>query len=454
MPIIGRDREVADVSSLLREVQVVTLAGAGGIGKTRLAVEVAKRLNGDSDAVWFVDLGPLADPQLVTATVGSAVGVELSSSLDPADALVAALKARHVTLVMDNCEHLVDEVAGLIETIVEHCPNVRVLATSREPLGLDAEAVYRLGTLDDASSMELFSAHAYQVEPQFSPTGRNLPVLRDICKRLDGIALAIQLAAACVRVMPLGQLRARLDGKFRLLIAGSRTVMLPRHQTMQALIDWSYELLSEQERTIFRRLGVLNGGFTAHAAASIAASQDVDRDAIAAGLRRLVEKSMVVLDDTQRYSMLGSIRQYALEHLQDAGEELRARRAHVAFFAARAAEAEAAFGTGSEEEWLATYVPDLDNFRSALEWARGNDAELAARIAASLADFWEFNNLAGEGLRRSEAILASLRHPNEPSALPLLLATARLALAADVCVRWKSPSAPSRWPNARRIVTP
>ena len=431
MPIIGREREIAAVAAALHRTRIVSIVGTGGIGKTRLAVEVAQALSPEQrDGTWFVDLAPLLEPQLVPHAIAAAIGLELSPTDDFAEALLSAMRHRQLLLVLDNCEHVLHVAAEVVEALVAACPNVRVLATSREPFGIEAEHVYRLATLDEQSAMELFAEYACQADPQFSPAGRNLPVVRDICKRLDGMALAIVLAAANVRSMPLGQIRARLDGRLRLLKAGSRAVMLPRHQTMQALLDWSYDLLSERERRIFRKLGVFRGSFGRDAAQRVASNEKPEETA--AVLDALVEKSMLLRESSDRYRMLESIRQYALEHLQAAGEEREARSAHAAFFAELSEWAASTFGEGSEEEWLAATAPDLDNFRAALDWSRDRDRQLAARLVANLADFWEFNNLAGEGLRRSEVILAALEQPNEPQAAEVLLAVSRLALAAHI----------------------
>ena len=430
MPIVGRRREIAEIGERLRASSVVTIAGAGGIGKTRLAVEVAGSPVDDTpDGVWFVDLEPIADPELIPATVAAAIGLELAPEQDSAEALIASLKGQRLLVVFDNCEHIVSHVARLASDIAAACPHVRVLATSREPLGIEPESVFRLDTLDEASSLTLFLAHAQHADPRFELTPQNEPIVRDVCRRLDGIALAIALAAVCLRVMPLGQLRARLDGRFRLLVGESRSA-LPRHKTMLTLIDWSYDLLADRERSAFRRLGVFSGGFTLETAGSVAAPPGGGPVEFARDFEALADKSMIVTatDDARRYRMLESIRQYALQKLQEAGEEEAARRDHATFFAARSAEAAASFGSGSEDAWLAAYAPDLDNFRAALDWARNHDVELAARIAANLAEYWEYCNLSSEGLRRSEAILAALERPNDPSALPLLIAIAGVAL--------------------------
>jgi predicted ATPase len=424
VPIVGRDRAIAEISTLLNESTVVTIAGAGGIGKTRLAVEIASAMvDGERGDIWFADLAPIADPDLVPAAIAGAGGLELAPNEDPLAALVMAIKAQRVLIVLDSCEHVISRAARLAEMLARECPHVQILATSREALSIAPESVYRLDTLDEFAAVELFVAHARLVDRQFALSDGNAKIVRDICARLDGIALAIQLAAACVRTMPLGQLRTRLDGRFRLLVGDNRDA-LPRHKTMQALIDWSYDLLAERERSVFRRLGVFSGGFSADAATLVAGDDGV--------LASLVEKSMIVASDTGRYNVLESMRQYAIARTADVGEEGGLRRAHAEYFERRSASAAQEFGTGSEEAWLAAYAPDLDNFRTAIDWSRGVDVELAGRIVTNLAEFWEVANLVGEGLRRSEALLAALDRPDDASALPLLLAVARIALPAHV----------------------
>jgi predicted ATPase len=422
--MIGRQRELAEVSALLGRSHVVTIAGPGGIGKTHLAVEAALHVReAHQDGVWFADLAQV-EAELVPSVVAAAAGVELAPNQDAVAALIAALRPLRTLVVLDNCERVVAQVAQLVEGLEQACPRVRVLATSREPLGLAPESVYRLGPLSQRAAVELFTMHARLADPAFSASGQNAAVVRDICKRLDGVALAIGLAAACVRIMPLGQLRARLDGRFRLMLGEGRAA-LARHQTVRALIDSSYDLLTDAQQSTFRRLSVFSGAFSKEAANRVVGGSDAE-------LERLVETSMIERDGVGRYRLLESMRRYALQQLADAGEERSVRSAHAAFFAERSAQAAAGFGRGSEEEWLAAHLPDLDNYRAALEFARTNDVQLAAQMSADLADLWEFANLAGEGLRRSEAILAGMRHPNDPSALPLLVATSRLALGARV----------------------
>ena len=430
--LVGRAHELAAVATRLEGARLVTIVGAGGIGKTRLAVEVAAARNVAGEDVRFVDLATVADPELVPTAIAAAMGLELSAGPDLLASLVAALRAEHGLIVLDNCEHVLEGASAAAGSIARETP-VRVLATSREPLGVEGEAAYRLDTLDDETSAALFIAHAAGVDRAFSADGRNALLVREICKRLDGIPLAIELVSACVRVMSLGQLRSRLDGRFR-LVAKHRATPLARHETLEALIDWSYDLLTPRQRSVFSRLGVFNGNFSRDAALAVASGTDATHDEILTDLAELADKSMLTLesDAPPRYRMLESIRHYALMHLQEAGEERERRAAHFAHFAHVARDAAASFGTGSEHAWLERYAPDLDNFRAALDWSIANDADAAAELAAGLADLWEHANLSAEGLRRSEAILAALHDPSGQSALPACLAIGKTALPSRI----------------------
>ena len=437
-PIVGRARELADASELLLQTRLVTLAGPGGIGKTRLAAEVASNLSDPwRTNVTFVDLAPITEPSLVAAAAARALGIEVREGGDALHALVQALENVHAAIVLDNCENASAPSAQLTEALVAGCPNVLVLATSREPLAASGESVYRLRPLNEESSLALFIGHARQFDPNFEPSERDEPLLRDICRRLDGMALAIQLAAAHVHLMPLGQLRSRLDGHFRLIVSGNRAADTPaRHQTMDALIGWTHDVLSSVDRSVFARLGAFNGSFTAEAAVSVAAGKALEPADVTRALDSLVDKSMIERLAGERFRLLEPIRQYALDRLQAAGEEPHARRAFATYFAKRSGEIAANFGFGSQDDWLARLRPDLDNYRAAMVWAHDRDVALASQMAASLADFWMHDNLTSEGLRRSEAVLAAVHHPDDVSALPLLLAVAKLCMASHVY--WRS----------------
>jgi predicted ATPase len=396
---------------------------------------VANAADESFERIVFVDVSPIADPQLIAGAIARAIGIEFDLQGDSIESLLAALPSQPLLIVLDNCEHLVDACARLAGELVQKCAHVRVLATSREPLGIAAEAVYRLGPLEAGAAHELFTAHAHQVDPQFAPVAKDLPVLHEICRHLDGIALAIQLAASHVNAMSLGQLRSRLDGHFPLLIAGGGTGEPSRHKTVEALIDWSHDVLSPRERAVFRRLGAFTDRFTLEAACSVAAGDAPGLTDVARVVEALVEKSMIVRTG-DRYRMLEAVRQYALERLLERREERDARRAIAAYYANHTRTLAQRFGFGSQDEWFGSLVPDLENFRAAIAWARDLDVRLASELAANLLDFWEFASLAAEGLRRSEAILAAMEHPDEPEALPILLAIARLAGVTHVY--WRS----------------
>jgi predicted ATPase/class 3 adenylate cyclase len=430
-PIIGREREIDEMTALLRESQVVTIVGAGGIGKTRTAVQVAAHaIDGTGDGVWFVDLAPISDPDLIASTVAGAIGAELPPNQDLTTALVTMLKPLHLLIVLDNCEHVLARAAALTEQIARACPRVGILATSRESLNVAGEVVYRLDTLDADSAVALFVSRAQQADQRFALAAGEASTVTDICRRLDGIALAIELAAARAHVMPLDVLLRGLDERFNLLPGGKRTA-LPRQQTMRALIDWSYDLLSDEERAVFRRLGVFAGGFTLEAAAAVVNDGPAEPWGIIEQVAALVEKSLVSRDaGSHRYQLFESTRHYALHRLGEASEAERVRRAHGAYFGNLAASAAASVGRPGESEdaWLARYEPDLDNFRVALDWALVQDVDLAARIVGDLLEFWFHDHLFGEGLRWSEAALAALGDGvDEPIAAPVWIAIAQNA---------------------------
>jgi diguanylate cyclase (GGDEF)-like protein len=431
-PIIGRQREIADLLTLLKTSPLVTIVGTGGIGKTRLAVQAALQMvDAQREGTWFADFARVTDSDQIATTIAAAIGFELPPGRDPLETLITMLKPQHMLLVLDNCEHVIEGAARLTAAIVGKCPQVRIIATSREPLGIEGESVYRLDTLDDASALELFVARARRADQRFPLTAADTPLIAEICSRLDGVALAIELAAARAHVMPLEQLRTRLDERFRLLTGGNRTA-LPRQQTLLASIGWSYDLLSYNEQTLFRRLGVFSSGFTLEAATRVAADDSIAAWEVVDGIAALIDKSMLERSGagTKRYRMLDSIRQYAVQRLCEADEEQSARRSHAAAFAALSDDAAASYGHITQSEWLARYEPDLDNFRAALDWATAGDLSLAARITGNLPEFWDYCGVVPESLRRSEAVLVALEHADSEKTVPVLLAIARLSNAS------------------------
>jgi diguanylate cyclase (GGDEF)-like protein len=426
-PIVGRDPDVAAVRGLMDASPLVTIAGPAGIGKTRLAVAVAMHgVDAEPDGTWFADLAPLADPDLIATTLATAIGLSLGPAQDPVAAIVTLLKPQHMLLVIDNCEHLVEGAARVADAITAACPRVRILATSREPLGIDGEAVYRLDRLDDEAAAELFISRAKRSNQELVLDDGTV---REICSRLDGVALAIELAAARAHAMPLDELREHLDERFRVLTGGNRAG-LPRQQTMLASIGWSYDLLSERERTIFRRLGVFNGAFTMHAASGVAGDESIESWEVIDTLAALTDKSMVGFDGvSERYRMLESIRAYAVQQLTNAEELERVRRAHARIYSELVGEASARYGRTSQEAWVAQYEPELDNVRAALDWATANDSALAAHLVMATPEFWDYCGLVAEGLRRSEAVLACLEGRPDVELAQVLLAVAQLSSA-------------------------
>ena len=440
---VGREQELADVKALLRKSQVVTLVGTGGIGKTRTALQVgADMLDGSGDGVWLVDLAQVASAELVTAAIASVFGLQAQNDPKPLDDLCLYLKNKRLLLILDNCEHVVGEMSRVVAALVRACPQVSVLATSREALNVHGEQVYRMPTLsvpprDGALSAQealgyggiaLFVARASALDARFVFTDDKAAIIADICRRLDGIALAIELAAARVTILNLKQLSQKLDERFRLLTGGDRTA-LPRQQTMRAAIDWSYELLTETERTVFRRLAVFQGGWTLEAASAICTDAALDEFAILDNLTSLVNKSLVSVEfqaDTQRYVLLESLRQYGIELLHSTGEYDALARRHADFFAAYTGQILKTWQVMPQAEWIAFVDAEIDNIRAALHFCleQGNDKELGAQMAEHLWVYW-FGHGSLEGRHWLEAARAAIT----PAGNPRLSAAIDLALS-------------------------
>jgi predicted ATPase/class 3 adenylate cyclase len=412
---IGRERELAETKALLRNARLLTIAGAGGLGKTRLSIELAAGVSDDFNAgVWFVELAGLSDGSLVPHAVATVVGVR-ESAQEPIEATLSRhLGQLRALIVMDNCEHLVDGCARLIQVLLQRCPVLTVLATSREVLEVPGEVVWRLNPLalpdalrsdrvDDllrCEAVALFVDRATLADPSFRLDRQNAARVADICSRLDGIPLALELAAARVAVMSLEDLASRLEDRFRALRSGSRTAV-QRQQTLRATIDWSHELLTEVERTLFRRLSVFAGAFGLVAAEAVCASADLDREDVVDVLSRLVDKSLVNSDDRSggrtRYRILETIREYGTERLSQAGESPGTRRRHAEYYLRLAEEGECALRGGGQSEWLRRLDQDLDNFRAALAWAQNEDPALGLRLAAALVGYWFTRGVVREG---------------------------------------------------------
>ena len=424
--LIGREDALAEVTELLGAHRLVTLIGAGGIGKTRLGLEVARQvLPGFADGVWVAELAPLSDPGLVPATVAVALGLTLLAGAESPERVAAALGTRRVLLMLDNCEHVIEAAARMAEALLRANTRVRVMATSREPLRAPGEYVYRVLPLEvpaegaerredllEAAAVQLFVARAQAVEQRFSLDARTAPITGAVCRRLDGIPLAIELAAARTATLGLEELAAHLDDRFRLLTGGHRTA-LPRHQTLRATLDWSHELLSAIERTALRRLAIFVGGFTLEAASAVATASDLGAPEVVDSVTNLATKSLVVVEGAgavTRYRLLETTRAYALEKLAESGELEQVARRHAEYYRDLFERAEVEWETRPTREWVATYGRQTDNVRTALDWAfsPSGDASIGAALTAASVPLWFQHSLMVECRGRVERALASL----------------------------------------------
>ncbi len=393
---VGRDAELTRVHTALRDARLVTLVGPGGAGKTRLAAEAGHLLKSTHDGVWLVELAPVRDPAEVPAAVLEAlrparIRLEASGGRDPREELIRALADRHLLLILDNCEHVVTAGAHLAERLLGACPGVRILATSREPLAVTGEVLCPVGPLAEGPAVRLFADRAAHVRPGFAVTATTAAQVTEICQRLDGLPLAIELAAARLRTLPVDVVAARLGDRFRLLSGGSRTA-LPRHQTLQAVVDWSWDLLDKDEQRLARRLSVFLDGTTLDSVEIVCAG---NLDTISA----LVDKSLVTVDDAGRYGMLETIRAYAAERLAESGEAAEIRDAHAAYFRTLTLAAEPHLRGRDQLGWLDRLTAERDNLAAALRWAidRG-DAATAVGLTGTLGWFWALRNHHAEAV--------------------------------------------------------
>jgi len=428
--LVGRSREKSEVARLLASSRLLTLMGAGGAGKTRLALAVASEVLAQfPDGVWFVELAPLADPALVTRAAAAVLGVADQGERALLPVMIDSLRTRRLLLILDNCEHLIAAASQFAEALLRSCPDVRLLATSREALGIPGETAWRVPSLslpdaqdgpavDDLRRYEsilLFEARAQSSRQGFAVTLENAAAVAQICRRLDGIPLAIELAAARVNVLTPEQLAAKLDDRFRLLTGGSRSA-LPRQQTLRAAMDWSYDLLSEPERILLRRLSVFAGGWTLEAAEAVCSTDLIQPADVLDLLGRLVDKSLVLADaqgGEARYRLLETVRQYARDRLVESGDAAEARRRHRDWYLAlveRGVNQERADRgyLGIAVEWLDRLEREHDNLRAALEWSAGepDGAGTEIRLAGPLWRLWHFRGYFAEGRRWLEHALS------------------------------------------------
>jgi predicted ATPase len=346
---IGREKEIAEVKGALSEYRLVTLTGSGGVGKTRLSLQVAAELLDQfPNGTWFVELAPITDPDLIPQVILTAADMQTQQGRSALDSLMDFLREKTSLLVLDNCEHLIEACARLADTLLNAAPNLKILASSREALGVKGEQAWHVPSLSipdlkhlpaieglsQYEAVRLFIDRAVLAQPHFAVTDENANAVAQICSRLDGIPLAIELAAARVKVLKAEQIAERLNDRFRLLTGGSRTA-LPRQQTLRALIDWSYDLLSENEKLLLRRLAVFMGGCTLEAAEQVCNDGHIHAEDVLDLLIHLVDKSLVVVDENPaqlRYRMLETVRQYAREKLLESGEGEKFHTQHIAYF--------------------------------------------------------------------------------------------------------------------------
>ncbi|MBI5651861.1 MAG: tetratricopeptide repeat protein [Chloroflexi bacterium] len=463
---VGREKEKREIREIMEKARLIALTGAGGCGKTRLAIQVATELanaNRFKNGVWWVELAPLSDATLVARTVAAVFNLDEAPNTPMLTTLTNYLRAKDLLLILDNCEHLIDACAQLADALLRACPQLKILASSREALGITGETPYKIpslslpppdfrsfpnfGSLLQSEAVQLFVERAHTLAPTFTLSQSNASAIAQICERLDGIPLALELAAARIKTLSVEQIATRLDDRFRLLTGGSRTA-LPRQQTLRALIDWSYDLLTETERAVLRRLSVFAGGWTLEAAEAIANPKSQNSNSKTASdqigdwdleigildmLAHLADKSLVIAEpraDETRYRLMETIRQYARDRLLESGEVETIRDRHLDFFIAFAENIEPKLMGAEQFAWLDRLDSENDNVRAALEWSTSpGRAQKGLQIVGALRLFWDLRAHTNEAYARIQKLLA------RPEAAEKTLARARalftLAILAE-----------------------
>jgi predicted ATPase/DNA-binding SARP family transcriptional activator len=442
---IGRDNDLVELKRLFSSSQLVTITGTGGVGKTRVVLALGSQLlDSSGEGVWFVDLARVSAAEFAVAEIASSLGVRSQPDTPVLDQLIAYLRNRRVLLLLDNCEHVLSEAARAVATIMKRCPRVRLIATSREPLKVQGEQVYRLQPLqlppgEDAldataarrfAAVDLFVARAQSADTRFTFDDDKAPIVARICARLDGIPLGIELAAARITSHSVAKILERLDERFRLLTGGDPTSH-PRQQTMRATIDWSHDLLGTTEQVLFRRVSIFQGGWTADAARVVCTDAALDEDAVMDTLAALVNQSLATVDfrgEARRFRLLESVRQYGQDRLEASGESSEAARKHAQFFADFQRPIVKSWRTTPESDWLGRIAEELDNIRAALQWSLGSgrDPLLGARMVI---DLWYFFYVLhfDEGRHWLEAARAAVTPESDPKlSLDLDIAITRL----------------------------
>jgi predicted ATPase/class 3 adenylate cyclase len=449
---VGRAEALAQVREQVRKSRMVTLIGSGGTGKTRLSLEAAGELVANfPDGIWLIELAPLADAALIPHAIAAVLGARAEGDTSPMTVIESALRAKRALLLLDNCEHVVDEAAKVAQTLLRTLPQLHLLASSREALGIEGETVYRVPSLTmpgsdgqptpaDVTASEagqLFVARACSVAPGFVLTEKNAAAVAQVCRRLDGIPLAIELAAARLTALSVEELARRIDDRFRLLTGGRRTA-LPRQRTLRALVDWSYDLLSADERIVLTTLAVFAGGFSLDAAEQVCAAEALSETTVLDAVEHLVAKSLLIAEQQHetetRYRLLETIRQYASEKLVECGQADTTRRRHFAYFQDLAESAAKAMQAPLALEWLDRLEAEHDNLRAALDWSGDAEPLTYARLAGVLRNFWDTRGHFTEGWARLERALATHAARDE-TRLAVLIGAGVLAYRLDFTQR-------------------
>ncbi len=445
---VGREQALTQVREAASTSRLVTLIGSGGTGKTRLAIEAASALTATfEDGVWLVELAPLADAALVSSAIAGALGARAEGDVPPLTLIEAVLRGKRALLLLDNCEHVIDEAAKISQALLRALPELHLIATSREALGVEGERLYRVPSLTMPGAEEvrsaadvlaseagaLFVERARTVAPGFALTATNSAAVARVCRRLDGIPLAIELAVARLTALSVEEIARRVDDRFRLLTGGLRTA-LPRQRTLRALVDWSYDLLSPDEQTVLKTLAAFAGGFSLDAAEAVCAGDVSKETTVLDVVERLVSKSLLLAEQRQetetRYHLLETVRQYAGEKLVESGQADSARRLHFAYFLELAQSASVALHGPLALEWLDRLETEHDNLRAALDWSADATAANYARLAGAMSTFWDIRGHFTEGWGRLDRALAE--HPARDQArLEALLGAGLLAYRLD-----------------------